>query len=335
MARAWFEKREQVSARVLRAARRLVLWTGRRRALVLLWPVTLYFYVVSPDARRGISRFYERLFGDKPLSGRVLRHFYVFAQTILDRAYLLTQHPDAPRCEIRGFEAVSEYLARGQGCVLLGAHIGSFEAARAAALTRPELRMQVIMHTEISRKLDEALAPPDRPDAAATLGSALGLLGIKEWLDKGGLVGMMGDRALADEATQGRHFLGATAEFPMRSLRLAAALQAPVFFFAALYKTAVDGSRYYEVVFDELSLAAPSGHERSFWVQVLGERYTAALQKFCRIAPDNWFNFYDFWHAPAGRPSTLGLHGKSHGVRGYAPLDRAPVTTDPAARDKP
>ena len=335
MARAWFERREQVSAGVLRKARRLALWMGRRRALVFLWLVTLYFYVVSPDARRGILGFYKRLSGAKPSSGRVLRHFYVFAQTILDRAYLLAQHPDAPRCEIRGFEAVAEYLARGQGCVLLGAHIGSFEAARAAALMRPELRMQVIMHTEISRKLDEALAPPDRPDVDATLGSALGLLGIKESLDKGGLVGMMGDRALAGEATQGRHFLGADAEFPVRPLRLAAVLQAPVFFFAALYKTAVDGSRYYEVVFEKLSLAAPSGHERSFWVQVLGERYTAALQRYCRIAPDNWFNFYDFWHAPTARPNTWDLHGKSPSVRGYAPLDRAPVTTDPAAHSKP
>ena len=335
MARAWFERREQVSAGLLRRARRLVLWTGRRSALILLWPVTVYFYAVSPDARLGIARFYARLSGARPKPARLLRHFYVFAQTILDRAYLLAQHPDAPRCEVRGFEAVAEYLARGQGCVLLGAHIGSFEAARAAALTRPELRMQVIMHTEISRKLNAALAPPDRPDAALTIGSPLGLLGIKEWVDKGGLIGMMGDRALADEATYGAHFLGANAELPMRPLRLAAALQAPVFFFAALYKTAVDGQRYYEVVFEKLSLAAPSGHERSFWVQVLGERYTAALQKYCRIAPDNWFNFYDFWHTPTGRPSTLGLYGKPHGVRRRAPLDRAAVATDPPAHSKP
>lgn len=335
MARAWFERREQVSVGVLRGARRLVLWVGRRPALVFLWPVTLYFYVVSPDARLGVQRFYTRLSGSRASPIRLLRHFYVFAQTILDRAYLLAQHPDAPHCDIRGFEAVAEHLARGQGCVLLGAHIGSFEAARAAALARPELRMQVIMHTEISRKLNDVLAPPDRPDTAAVLGSALGLLGIKELIDKGGLIGLMGDRALANEATYWADFLGARAEFPLRPLRLAAALQAPVFFFAAVYKTAVDGPRYYEVVFESLSLAAPSGYERSSWVRVLGERYTAALQKYCRIAPDNWFNFYDFWHAPTGRPSPLAPFDKPHGVRRCTAVDRAAVATDSAGHDKP
>ncbi len=335
MARAWFERREQVSAGVLRRARGLVLWMGRRPALIFLWPVTLYFYVVSRDARRGLVRFYERLSGTKPSSARLVRHFYVFAQTILDRVFLLAQHPDAPRCEIRGFERVTECLGRGQGCVLLGAHIGSFEAARAAALSRPELRMQVIMHTEISRNLDAALGPSDRPDAAVALGSPLGLLRIKELLDKGGLVGMMGDRALAAETTRSVPFLGAHAEFPVRPFRLAAALQAPVFFFAALYKTAGDGSRYYEVVFEELGPAAPSGRERSLWVQDLGERYTAALQNYCRIAPDNWFNFYDFWHAPMGHPSPLSRPGKAQSAHHRASLDPAFFTTDPPAHDKP
>jgi predicted LPLAT superfamily acyltransferase len=27
-------------------------------------------------------------------------------------------------------------------------------------------------------------------------------------------------------------------------------------------------------------------------------RYAALLQAHCRMAPFNWFNFFDFWRAP-------------------------------------
>ena len=30
------------------------------------------------------------------------------------------------------------------------------------------------------------------------------------------------------------------------------------------------------------------------WVQ----RYAERLEHYCRLAPYNWFNFYDFWGAP-------------------------------------
>jgi len=30
-------------------------------------------------------------------------------------------------------------------------------------------------------------------------------------------------------------------------------------------------------------------------LQRMVQQYANALQRFCRKAPDNWFNFYDFW----------------------------------------
>jgi predicted LPLAT superfamily acyltransferase len=27
-------------------------------------------------------------------------------------------------------------------------------------------------------------------------------------------------------------------------------------------------------------------------------RYAGRLEHYCRLAPDNWFNFYDFWSPP-------------------------------------
>jgi hypothetical protein len=43
-------------------------------------------------------------------------------------------------------------------------------------------------------------------------------------------------------------------------------------------------------------------------------QYVAQLERYCRAAPYNWFNFYDFWHSPfrrsldaAFRPALLTL----------------------------
>ena len=35
-------------------------------------------------------------------------------------------------------------------------------------------------------------------------------------------------------------------------------------------------------------------------------RYVALLEECCRSDPYNWFNFYDFWHDPAGASSGDG-----------------------------
>ena len=40
---------------------------------------------------------------------------------------------------------------------------------------------------------------------------------------------------------------------------------------------------------------AGSGQELQHWVQ----RYAERLEHYCRVAPYNWFNFYDFWAAAA------------------------------------
>ena len=330
MAREWFEKRERGSARLLNIARRLVLLMGRRSAGALLWAITVYYYTVLGDGRRALYRYYEALWARKPTRRTIFHHYLMFARTILDRVYFLARRADAPRYEVCGFEAVTQHLERGQGCVLLGAHLGSFEAARIAASCRPDLKMQVIMDAQVSRKLNAALAVlhPGAHDSIVSLGTPTSLLRVKETIEQAGLVGIMGDRALAGEATYTRPFLGRNAIFPLGPLRLAATLRAPVFFFAALYRTAIDGSRYYEVVFEPLSAPAMGGCDRALWIDDLGERYTAALQKYCRIAPDNWFNFYDFWYSQTSCSSNLDVPAKPPSARGGAPMDCVHATAD-------
>lgn len=336
MAQAWFEKRERGSGWGLRIGRTLALALGRRTGRALLWPITAYFFCFLREGRVGLRRYYEALEGRPPSLQALFAHYLTFARTILDRAYLLARHPDAPPYDIRGFEAVSPFLGPGRGAVLLGAHLGSFEAARAAASLRPDLKVQVIMNVGVSRKLNEALGvlDPGAQDSILSLGGAASLLRVKEILADGGLVGLMGDRPLGGELTYEAEFLGRMARFPLGPLRLAATLQVPVFFFTALYRKAASGACCYELVFEPLCGPAPEAALRGEWMRRLGERYVDTLQAYCRAAPDNWFNFYDFWQVQDVGPPRRAAPGDGGPGRvgGRAPMERPDAPRDVGAR---
>ena len=35
-------------------------------------------------------------------------------------------------------------------------------------------------------------------------------------------------------------------------------------------------------------------------------RYTALMEKYCRVSPYNWFNFFDFWAMPEPAEAAKG-----------------------------
>ena len=116
------------------------------------------------------------------------------------------------------------------------------------------------------------------------------VLELHRRLCEGALVGILADRAVGHDEGVELPFLGAPARFPLGPFRLAAMLQRPVLFMAGIQR----GDKAYELVFERLDLGLPaSGREAR--ARALLERYVALLERQCRAAPCNWFNFYDFW----------------------------------------
>ena len=61
------------------------------------------------------------------------------------------------------------------------------------------------------------------------------------------------------------------------------------------------GANRYDVYFETFaqSIQIPR-RERAVHLDVWTQRYAARLEHYTRLDPYNWFNFYDFWHRPAG-----------------------------------
>jgi predicted LPLAT superfamily acyltransferase len=113
------------------------------------------------------------------------------------------------------------------------------------------------------------------------------MLRVRDCLGAGGFAGVLGDRGLAQDDTRAVPFLGAPARFPLGPLRMAALLRCRVMFMVGLY---LGGNRY-RLHFEPLADFRTAGAAPEAALAA----YVACLERHCRAAPYNWFNFYDFW----------------------------------------
>ena len=295
MSLAWQQQQERGS----RTSIRMMAWVaqslGRPVARALLYPICVYFLLGSGAARRAIGRFRERVLG-RPASCRdLIRHYHAFSSTILDRVYFLLGRFDLFEIQVHGLDALDRELAKGRGCVLLGSHLGSFEVVRAVGLSRRHIEIRVLMD-EQNAPLIRGLIQELNPAVAETViqvGGADTMLQVKECLDRGGVVGIMGDRVMQGDQTVVCNFLGREARFPTGAMRLAHVVRAPVVLFFGLYR----GGNRYEVHLESFSERVQLSHEqRATDLKQWTQRYADRLEASCLRAPDNWFNFYEFWN---------------------------------------
>src|SRR5262249_39723163 len=157
-----------------------------------------------------------------------------------DRVYLLTRSTRDFDVRIDGLAELETQIARGCGVLLLGAHIGSFEAMRALADDRPELKVQLVMDRGQTPALTgtlHALKPAVAGMVIDVGGDGADIaLAIRDAAQSGALIGLLGDRARPGEATRDADFFGGPAAFPIAPYLIAAALELPVVLCFGLYR---------------------------------------------------------------------------------------------------
>jgi predicted LPLAT superfamily acyltransferase len=275
---------------VLRGAVWLARTLGRRASRALVAVVCCGFGMLHAQARTASRQYLARILGRKPHAHEVLRHFFTFGTTVLDRVYLLNDEADRFRITVHGEDIVTGILAAGGGCLLLGAHHGSFEVLRLVGRRQPDLRVSLAMYEETGRKIGAALNAinPHLAPVIIGLGTPAAMIEIRDCLEQGGFVGMLADRTLASDTPIRVPFLGDEAAFPTGPARLAALLRPPVVLMVGLFR----GGNRYEIHFERLTAPAGSGQAG---IASLVAQYAERVEYYCRMAPYNWFNFFDFW----------------------------------------
>jgi predicted LPLAT superfamily acyltransferase len=293
---AWAERPERSNTLAIRFIVWIALTLGRRTARLFLYPICIYFLLFASEARRASRQYLGKVLGREARISDGFRHIHTFASTILDRVFLLNGRFDKFEVHTHLDDTAQRMLRERRGCILLGAHLGSFEITRAYAAEIDGPPASVVMYEENARKLNSVLKAinPDLAQQVIGLGKVDSMLKVEQALQRGEFIGILADRGLEHGgASVTLDFLGAPAKFPTGPLRMAYMMKCPVLLMVGLYR----GGNRYDLHFEELADMGDSSVPRNELIQRAQRRYVERIEHYCRIAPYNWFNFFDFWRA--------------------------------------
>lgn len=297
------------------AGMRLTVWfyrlCGRRLATLFILPVVTYFFLTDRRGRRASQRYLTRLYawahgrvalGHQPSVWDSFRHYWEFAVTILDRVGFWSDRADDFEIRFHGREHFQSLIESKRGAILLGAHLGSFDALRVLA-DRWAIAVNVLMSTRHAPRINRILRELS-PRATVRVievdpTSSRSVFELKACLERGEFVAILGDRVGPGARTRSIEvdFLGGRAAFPAGPFVLASRLDCPVLLMIGVRI----GPAAYEVFAEPFAerIVLPRA-ERNARLHELAAAYAKRLEAYCLKAPYQWFNFYDFWGEEAG-----------------------------------
>ncbi len=276
---------------------------GARGAWVGSWLIGGGFVAAGGRDLFGMAAYWRRLrpgVGWLRLRILCLRHFSSFGRVLCDRL-LVALRPGDYRFEYHNGEVLRAAVGDGRGCILLSAHLGNWELSGhwLKHLTDAGKPAYLVMvrddHPAVQRFVDQhmrgahlvVIDPRDGLSAA---------LAIRQALQGGHAVCMLGDRVFGNQPATTATFLGGEARFPLGPFQSAALTGAPIVV-CFLVKT---GLRSYRFEIDRPWHVAlpPRGPGRERALQATVQRWAKRLELQARRHPFQWHNFFPYWRAP-------------------------------------
>jgi predicted LPLAT superfamily acyltransferase len=291
----WLNQRE----RGVLLGMRFVFWFatvfGRWPARQFVRLIAAFYAAFDADVRRASRQWLEHVHARPASWFDLYHHISMFSQVALDRIFLLKGETAMFRFNRTGNHHLAKLASEGQGAILLGAHLGSFEAMRLGA-EEESFPISIVGHFENARMINALLSElnPAMADAVIHVGedSVGSALKIKDRLEQGHMVAVLGDRVGLSDKAVSVDFFGESARFPTGPFLLAAALRSPVYLVFGLYYEPNRYELFCEPFADRIELPRV---DRAEALRGVVQRYANELERYGRKAPDNWFNFYDFW----------------------------------------
>lgn len=276
---------------------------GRWPLRAALYPVVLWYMMTRPAARAASKNYLRRLAQSggevilKPGVFSVFRHFACFAESILEKMLLWSGLYETDQVKFVGKELIMAQTAAQSGGLLICCHLGNLELSRFLSKQLPGLKLTVLIHTKHAQRFNRLLAhlnPESQVDLmqVTELSPATAIV-LARKVAQGEFVAIAGDRipvsphprvALAE-------FLGTVAPFPVGPYILANLFHCPVYLMFSI-SHGVTAEIHFELFHQAIRLPRK---DRDQALARIATEYARRLEHFCRRAPLQWFNFYDFW----------------------------------------
>jgi predicted LPLAT superfamily acyltransferase len=299
----WSHIAERGSMWGLQLTLRFYRLVGRRATLWLLYPIVLWFMFSAKEARRSSLDYLQRLYLEGALPSPPgwrdsYRHFRTFAIAALDKVAAWMGNVPAELVDFEHHEELEGLHNSRRGALIIGSHLGHLEMARALRSTLGHMPVTAIVYTDHAVRFNRILSRCN-PEFSVDLiqVSSFGpqtAIDLSGRIERGELIFIVGDRTPAAE--NGRicraRFFGLDAPFAQGPYILASLLRCPVYLFFCLEEKG-RFKVYLERFSDRLRL--PRGAREQVIASSI-QRYAERLEHYCRLAPYQWFNFFDFWH---------------------------------------
>ena len=279
----------------------LIIWIilnlGRTIGRLFLYPIVVFFILTSSTrrfSRRYLQLNFKQANKKKPGVVDLFRHYYSFANMLLDRVYFLTGKSQQFTITLHNKQLIDALVKEGKGAILLGSHLGNFDALRALANERDDVKIRALMYDNEQQNINLAFEKlnPSLKNDVIHIGTPNAMIQVQEDIQQGYFIGMLADRIEQDDRSVSCQFLGEEVQFPGGPLIVAYLLKAPVILCFALHR----GGNQYDIYFHLLKekiILPRKGREEA--LQKLMQDYADILQQHAIEYPYNWYNFYDFW----------------------------------------
>ena len=292
---------------------KLLFWIyrifGRPLLYLLLGPVIFYFFIFRSHSRQASLDYLWRLHRfapeslTRPTLWMSLRHFFNFATCLVDKIAAWSGQINSDKISVSGHQELKQLLNEGQGGVLIISHLGNMEVCRALAEKNPKLHLNILIDTQNAQNFNQ-LAKKLDPNGNISLlqvgefNPATAMM-LNSKVMAGEFIAVAGDRTPRDSTNQGGNstlveFLGEPALFPEGVHLLAGMLRCPLYMIFSLKQ-----QRHFNIYFELLEATPKLPRKmRKEMLNVMAQRYAQRLEYYCKLAPLQWFNFYQFWQNP-------------------------------------
>lgn len=310
---SWYERDECAGNFLLNLTIWLVRLMPKFLLNIIVIVVTAIYYAFSPKERENLAKFYK-IAGDfcnnngillqenakksinKP---QIYLNFYHFGWAICDKVSAWIGKINHNDINIKDKNFIIDELCSGKkGQILVMSHFGNIEVAHALSQKFRSLRIISFVYQKNTEKFLQMIDKVSGRKIERIYVDEIDikrLLDLREILESGGHIGIMGDRvALNNKRNVAMNFLGKPCYFPLGAFIIAQLLEAKI---SAMWCEKIDGK--YCVEIESLGdTTANTGRDKIANLKPLMQKYVDSLQRHTLNNPTQWFSFYDFWERP-------------------------------------
>ena len=201
--------------------------------------------------------------------------------------------------DIIGWDVAERALAPGRGVILVTGHLGNWELAGAYLAARGVPVAAVVRHMSNPR-FDRYLNTTRASHGIRLMYDDEAVRGTPRLLRQGCLIAFLADQGVRGLASTFVPFFGHPAKTPRGPAVLALRLGVPLIFGASVRLP----SGRYRLAFESIEVTDTGDREHD--VDAIVARYTSALERWVRAAPEQYFGHHRRWkRQPPGAPPVV------------------------------